>query len=251
VPPSVARKALLKSWAEAKAQQWGADSFAFRQLRDYQMSGVAWMYGMWLRGLPIGLADDRGLGKRPMTVSWLSLITPWGESERDGTTTIVPRPGTAVEVRDGCGILIVSPACLVPRWIQQFAVWEPRFRLAHPSPESPLEDVNHSTVCIVTLEDAAAVLPALASRVWRCVVLDASISYVVHDSAGIGGTLGDPTAASPVGALLEDDTLPVMRQVSRLQSRCRVLYSNRLLPTMPSHVAAVGRFLLPDVFPCV
>lgn len=77
------------------------------ELRSYQIEGLQWMVSLFNNNLNGILADEMGLGKTIQTISLIAYLL-----ENKG----VPGP-----------YLIVAPKAVLPNWVNEFALWVPRY----------------------------------------------------------------------------------------------------------------------------
>ena len=98
------------------------DSTFKGELREYQQSGLNWLY--FLHSLRFGacLADDMGLGKTIQVLAFLNRLK--SNSKKSGT------PGKAS--------LVVIPASLISNWVNEIKRFSPdiKFHIAHPTANS-------------------------------------------------------------------------------------------------------------------
>ncbi|MBW2220187.1 MAG: DEAD/DEAH box helicase, partial [Deltaproteobacteria bacterium] len=98
------------------------DSTFKGELREYQQSGLNWLY--FLHSLRFGacLADDMGLGKTIQVLAFLNSLK--SNSKKSG------KPGKAS--------LLVIPASLISNWVNEIKRFSPdiKFHIAHPTANS-------------------------------------------------------------------------------------------------------------------
>ena len=109
IPPSQRKSAFHKPEARVDAKdrdyteqpEWLQNG----DLRDYQLSGVNWLYRAWCQNLNTILADEMGLGKTLQTVTFLSML--FYRKQIAGP------------------FLLVVPLITVDAWRREFAKWVP------------------------------------------------------------------------------------------------------------------------------
>ncbi|XBW34999.1 hypothetical protein QEN19_000564 [Hanseniaspora menglaensis] len=131
-------------------------------LKDYQLSGINWMYLLYINGLSCILGDEMGLGKSCQVISFLAYLS---QKKEHGPH------------------LIVVPSSTLENWLREFEKFCPRLKVVpyygsqaeREELRYTLEDVTKYDVLVTTYNLAAgskADQSFLAKRGFNCVVFD-------------------------------------------------------------------------------
>ncbi|CAI8493022.1 unnamed protein product [Hanseniaspora opuntiae] len=131
-------------------------------LKDYQLSGINWMYLLYINGLSCILGDEMGLGKSCQIISFLAHLL---EKNEDGPH------------------LIVVPSSTLENWLREFEKFCPKLKAVpyygsqaeREELRYTLEDTSSYDVMVTTYNLAAGSKPDhqfLAKRGFNCVIFD-------------------------------------------------------------------------------
>ena len=104
------------------------------ELRNYQLEGVKWMYGLHRNGFGGCLADDMGLGKTLQTLTVLLMFKraevpafQAGSKVNHGQLSLFATPETAAAIQTAS--LIVLPTSLVHNWAAEIRKFTPSLKV--------------------------------------------------------------------------------------------------------------------------
>jgi len=131
-------------------------------LHAHQLQGISWMAHMYLRGMPMILGDQMGLGKTIQTIGYFT----WLQAVRKS-------PGP---------YLVVVPLSVLPNWMTEFGRFAPTFRVVRfhgPKDERnrmKLEEmgrVSDFDVVVTTYEIVVAEVNWIRKKyLWAAIVVD-------------------------------------------------------------------------------
>lgn len=251
------------------------------KLRAYQRSGLMWMHGMWRRGLPIVIADDRHLGKRPMVLAYVAMVSQLpGLVPTDATKLVRSVPvaptapyqvcisadGTDTLIRHGTATLVVAPPAAALGWACEARRWHEALRVhtydaieATTALDWPFgagkQVLGPLDIVIVTPRYLKHHAEAVEQHRWRLVVADATVGAFVGQGAGLDAYV-DPACVDVVPPEPQGEAELIARpsveidfvSLARVDACQRVVVTNRLLPVDLQHASALAQFLLSGVF---
>ncbi|SGZ39080.1 uncharacterized protein HGUI_01280 [Hanseniaspora guilliermondii] len=182
-------------------------------LKDYQLSGINWMYLLYINGLSCILGDEMGLGKSCQIISFLAHLL---EKKEDGPH------------------LIVVPSSTLENWLREFEKFCPKIR-AIPYYGSQaereelrytLEDTSTYDVMVTTYNLAAGSKPDhqfLAKRGFNCVIFDE-------------------------GHMLKNSTSERFNKLIRIKANFRALLTGTPLQNNLRELISLLNFIMPSLF---
>lgn len=182
-------------------------------LKDYQLSGINWMYLLYINGLSCILGDEMGLGKSCQVISFLAHLL---EKNEDGPH------------------LIVVPSSTLENWLREFEKFCPKIRAVpyygsqaeREELRYTLEDASSYDVMVTTYNLAAGSKPDhqfLAKRGFNCVIFDE-------------------------GHMLKNSTSERFNKLIRIKANFRALLTGTPLQNNLRELISLLNFIMPSLF---
>ena len=182
-------------------------------LKDYQLSGINWMYLLYINGLSCILGDEMGLGKSCQVISFLAHLL---EKKEDGPH------------------LIVVPSSTLENWLREFEKFCPKIRVVpyygsqseREELRYTLDDTSTYDVLVTTYNLAAGSKPDhqfLAKRGFNCVVFDE-------------------------GHMLKNSMSERFNKLIRIKANFRVLLTGTPLQNNLRELISLLNFIMPSLF---
>lgn len=182
-------------------------------LKDYQLSGINWMYLLYINGLSCILGDEMGLGKSCQIISFLAHLL---EKNEDGPH------------------LIVVPSSTLENWLREFEKFCPKLKAVpyygsqaeREELRYTLEDTSSYDVMVTTYNLAAGSKPDhqfLAKRGFNCVIFDE-------------------------GHMLKNSTSERFNKLIRIKANFRALLTGTPLQNNLRELISLLNFIMPSLF---
>lgn len=182
-------------------------------LKDYQLSGINWMYLLYINGLSCILGDEMGLGKSCQVISFLAYLSE------------IKIPGPH---------LIVVPSSTLENWLREFEKFCPKLRVfpyygsqaERAELRYSLNDNSKYDVLVTTYNLAAGAKDDqsfLAKRGFNCVVFDE-------------------------GHMLKNSMSERFEKLIRIKANFRVLLTGTPLQNNLRELISLLNFIMPSLF---
>lgn len=182
-------------------------------LKDYQLSGINWMYLLYINGLSCILGDEMGLGKSCQVICFLAYL---------------------FEKKEAGPHLIVVPSSTLENWLREFEKFCPKLRVfpyygsqaEREELRYTLEDTSKYDVLVTTYNLAAGAKvdqSFLAKRGFNCVVYDE-------------------------GHMLKNSMSERFEKLIRIKANFRVLLTGTPLQNNLRELISLLNFIMPSLF---
>lgn len=160
-------------------------SYLLSELRPYQLTGVEWLWFLYMFGLSGLLCDDMGLGKTHQAMALISSIFSMKEHEQGAE-----RPK----------FLIICPASVIHHWEDKLRDYMPSIKavIYHGGERSYEEAVNSSDIIITTYGIVRKDIELVSKTSFAVAILD-EIQIAKNKESRINSTLKKLNAAMRVG----------------------------------------------------